>query len=97
MMVASSEVRVLSRRLASLFLILVATAIVFHARAAFPAELNVDLTASDGTSLKANYFPAPKPGPGVLLLHQCNRQRKVWDTLARQLSAAGINVLTFDY
>jgi alpha/beta superfamily hydrolase len=30
-------------------------------------------------------------------LHQCNRQRKVWDTLARQLAAAGINVLTFDY
>ena len=33
----------------------------------------------------------------MLLLHQCNRQRKVWDGLAQQLSAAGINVLTFDY
>jgi dienelactone hydrolase len=32
----------------------------------------------------------------VLLLHQCNRQRKVWDELARQLAAAGINVLTLD-
>jgi dienelactone hydrolase len=30
------------------------------------------------------------------LLHQCNRQRKVWDGLAEQLAAAGINVLTFD-
>lgn len=56
----------------------------------------VDLTASDGTMLKATYFDAGKPGPGVLLLHQCNRQRKVWDGLAIQLSGAGINVLTLD-
>jgi len=56
----------------------------------------VDLTSGDGTKLKATFFPAGKPGPGVLLLHQCNRQRKVWDELARQLSAVGINVLTFD-
>lgn len=59
-------------------------------------ERTVDLTASDGTTLKATYFPADKPGPGVLLLHQCNRQRRVWDGLAQQLSAAGINVLTMD-
>ena len=57
----------------------------------------VDLTAADGTNLKATYFAADKPGPGVLLLHQCNRQRKVWDDLAQQLNAAGINVLTLDY
>ncbi len=65
--------------------------------AAFSAERTVDLTASDGTTLKATYFATSKPGPGVLLFHQCNRQRKVWDGLARQLSLAGINVLTMDY
>ena len=32
----------------------------------------VDLRASDGTVLKASYFAAAKPGPGVLLLHQVN-------------------------
>jgi dienelactone hydrolase len=64
---------------------------------AFAAERVVDLTAPDGLQLKATYFPAAAPGPGVLLLHQCNRQRKVWDDLARQLSAAGIHVLTLDY
>src|ERR1700730_2432221 len=64
---------------------------------ALAAERSVDLTASDGTKLKASYFAADKPGPGVLLLHQCNRQRKVWDGLAQQLAAAGINVLTLDY
>jgi hypothetical protein len=47
-----------------------------------PAPRVVDITASDGTNLKATYFSAGKPGPGVLLLHQCNRQRKVWDDLA---------------
>jgi dienelactone hydrolase len=62
-----------------------------------PAPRVVDLTATDGTKLKATYFAAAKPGPGVILLHQCNRQRKVWDGLAQQLSAAGINVLTLDY
>src|ERR1700719_2182798 len=61
------------------------------------AERVVDLTAADGTKLKASYFAAGKPGPGVLLLHQCNRQRKIWDGLAQQLAAAGINVLTLDY
>src|SRR6202023_2397829 len=61
------------------------------------AERAVDLTAADGAKLKATYFAAAKPGPGVLLLHQCNRQRKVWDGLAGQLAAAGINVLTLDY
>ena len=39
----------------------------------------VDVKASDGTPLKATYFAAAKPGPGVLLLHQSNRDRKSWD------------------
>ena len=63
----------------------------------FAAEKVVEISAPDGLKLKATYFSAKKRGPGVLLLHQCNRQRKVWDQLARQLAAAGINVLTFDY
>jgi dienelactone hydrolase len=57
----------------------------------------VDLTATDGTHLKATYFGSGKAGPGVLLLHQCNRQRKVWDELAKQMATAGLNVLTVDF
>jgi len=64
---------------------------------ALSAEKVVDISAPDGLKLKATYFAADKPGPGVLLLHQCNRQRKVWDDLARHLAAAGVNVLSFDY
>jgi dienelactone hydrolase len=56
----------------------------------------VDLKASDGTLLKASYFEAARPGPGVLLLHQFNRTRRAWDGLAGQLAAAGINTLTLD-
>ena len=56
----------------------------------------VDLKASDGTKLSATYFDAGKPGPGVLLLHQCNRDRNVWNSLVLKLTAAGINVLTVD-
>jgi dienelactone hydrolase len=56
----------------------------------------VELKASDGTVLKASYFAAAKPGPGVLLLHQSNRTRDSWDGVARQLAAAGINTLTLD-
>ncbi len=61
-----------------------------------PAARVVDLKAPDGTVLKASYFPAAKPGPGVLLVHQSNRTRDSWDGLARQLAAAGINTLTLD-
>jgi dienelactone hydrolase len=61
-----------------------------------PAGRVVDLRASDGTVLKASYFAAAKPGPGVLLLHQVNRTRDSWDDLAGQLAAAGINTLTLD-
>jgi dienelactone hydrolase len=61
-----------------------------------PAVRVVELTASDSVVLKASYFAAAKPGPGVLLLHQFNRTRKAWDDLAGQLAAAGINTLTLD-
>jgi Uncharacterized conserved protein len=61
-----------------------------------PAVRVVDLKAADGTLLKASYFAAATPGPGVLLLHQVNRQRAVWDDLARHLAEAGINVLALD-
>jgi dienelactone hydrolase len=78
-------------------LLLAVVAIALDATALpVPAPHVVDLKSSDGTVLKATYFAAGNSGPGVLLLHQCNRQRKVWDDLAGQLAAAGINTLTFD-
>jgi len=61
-----------------------------------PVPRVVDLTVADGTKLKASYFSAGNPGPGILLLHQCDHERRIWDGLAQQLAAAGFKVLTFD-
>src|SRR5437762_7774358 len=60
------------------------------------AQRVIDLKAPDGTILKAAYFAAAKPGPGVLLFHQSNRTRKSWEDVAKQLADAGISVLTVD-
>ena len=56
----------------------------------------VDFKSADGTTLKATYFAAARPGPGVLLLPQVNRTRTSWEDVASQLAAAGINTLTLD-
>ncbi len=69
-----------------------ATAVPLHAE-----PRGVDLKAPDGITLKASYFPAAAPGPGVLLLHMCNSRRQVWDKLAGMLAARGMHVLTLDY
>jgi dienelactone hydrolase len=96
MILQLKEVSTMGRRLSSRVLAVFLFTLTCVAPA-LPAQRIVDLTAVDGTRLKATYFAAAKPGPGVLLLHQCNRQRKVWDGLAQQLAAVGINVLTLDY
>jgi dienelactone hydrolase len=80
----------------SIFLLLVPCALA-SAASEPPAPRTVDLTAADGTALKATFFAASAPGPGVILFHQCNQQRHNWDDLAERLSDAGINVLTVDY
>lgn len=82
-----------------IFAVLIASAAASVARAqqSQPSSPRVvDLKASDGILLKATYFSAAKPGPGVLLFHQSNRTRSSWDDLARQLAAAGINTLEID-
>jgi alpha-beta hydrolase superfamily lysophospholipase len=79
-----------------LFLSLLGNVNVAAQTAAAPPRV-VDLTAADGRHLKATYFGTNKAGPGVLLLHQCNRQRKVWDDLARDMAASGLHVLTLDF
>jgi dienelactone hydrolase len=57
----------------------------------------VDVGAPDGVTLKATLFPSASPGPAVLLLHQCDDRRTVWDPLGQRLAAAGITALAIDY
>jgi dienelactone hydrolase len=59
-------------------------------------QKDLDLTAPDGTKLRATFYSAAKPGPGVLLLHMCNTTRKSWEPVAKELSHSGINALTVD-
>jgi pimeloyl-ACP methyl ester carboxylesterase len=58
---------------------------------------HVTLTAPDGVKLKATYYPAGKPGPGLLLLHQCNQDRRSWAGFASAAAARGYHVLAMDY
>ena len=62
-----------------------------------PSAHAVDVTAPDGVTLKGTLFPAAAPGPAVLLLHQCDDRRTVWDPLGWRLAAAGITALSIDY
>jgi dienelactone hydrolase len=61
------------------------------------AGRDVTILLSDGVLMRATYTAAAKPGPGIILLHQCNRDRKAWNTLVPRLVAAGYNVLAPDY
>jgi dienelactone hydrolase len=58
---------------------------------------DIDFNAADGFALKGTLYSADKPAPGVLLLHQCNANRQIYDHLAAMLNTAGYNVLTFDF
>ncbi len=78
-------------------------ALVFVLAAALPAAAApvtgtaASLAAPDGTKLAATYYSGGKAGPGILLLHQCNRDRSSWNALAEELARKGFHVLTMDY
>jgi len=58
---------------------------------------DVDIKAPDGMELKGTYFSPGKPGPAILLLHQCNMDRHAWDGLAEDLAGNGFHVLALDF
>jgi dienelactone hydrolase len=77
-----------------------AIAAVLTFAAGLSAEVHkkdVDIKTPDGVDLKGTYFSAGRPGPAMLLLHQCNMDRHAWDGLADDLASNGFNVLTIDY
>ena len=57
----------------------------------------VTLKGADGIVLKGTYFAAAKPGPALLLLHQCNSTRNSWTAFATAAAARGFHVLTMDF
>jgi dienelactone hydrolase len=62
-----------------------------------PATSPVTLKAPDGIVLKATYYSPGKPGPGLVLLHQCNRDRAAWAAFGKAASARGYHVIAMDY
>jgi dienelactone hydrolase len=53
----------------------------------------VTVRAADGIHLAGNFYSADKPGPGLLLFHQCSRDRLIWDRFALTLARSGWHVL----
>jgi len=80
------------KRLPLVFLV-----ILLFAAAAHAEQRQVSVTAGDGFALQGSYYSAEKGGPGILLLHQCNADRRIYDQLATMLNVAGYNVLTIDW
>src|ERR1700686_1259999 len=70
---------------------------IFFTSTARAEKQDVTLRAADGFNLKGTFYAAEKPGPGLLLLHQCDGNRLLYDHLATMLNTAGYNVLTFDF
>jgi len=61
------------------------------------AQAVLDIEGYGGDVLKATYYSPGKPGPGVLLLHMCNSDRRAWAGLGAKLAARGIHALALDY
>jgi len=78
-------------------LLLVSLVTLLFVAAAHAEQRQVSVTAGDGFALQGNYYSAEKGGPGILLLHQCNADRRIYDQLAAMLNVAGYNVLTIDW
>jgi dienelactone hydrolase len=74
-----------------------AIGLVLLSAAARAEQREVSFTAADGFTLQGTFHSAPKGGPGILLLHQCNADRRSYDQLALMLNNAGYNVLSFDF
>jgi len=66
----------------------------------FSADLT--LTAKDNFDLKADYYQGKSNAKNssnraVLMLHQCNYNRSMYDTIGQQLSELGIDALSLDF
>src|SRR5213594_3784324 len=71
--------------------------LVCFAITSFAEKKEVAINADDGFPLKGTLYTPAKSGPGILLLHQCNANRQIYDHLGTMLSDAGYNALSFDF
>ena len=62
----------------------------------------ITLTTSDNFSLKADYYPGENTtqklsNSAVLMLHQCNYNRTMYNAIGEQLAQRGIHALSLDF
>lgn len=57
----------------------------------------VDVTAADGVKLRGTYTSPGRPGPGIVLFHQCDMLRGAWTSMAAALAERGVHALAIDY
>ncbi|MEW6990979.1 dienelactone hydrolase family protein [Colwelliaceae bacterium 6441] len=56
------------------------------------------LTTANGFDLKADYYPSNiKSNRAVLMLHQCNYNRSMYNDIGEQLAKKGIHALSLDF
>ena len=58
---------------------------------------SVEISSPDGFHLAGTLWQEDGSAPGLLLLHQCNRDRSMYDDLAPDLAKAGFRVLAIDF
>ena len=77
--------------------LLTAMIVVLGVTAPIAEGTDVSFPAPDGFDLKGTLHRIDRGGPAILLLHQCNADRRIYDQLATMLNAAGYNVLALDF
>lgn len=78
-------------------LVTIAALVSAAAQASANGPADVTLKAPDGTELEATYYSPGRPGPGLMLLHQCDADRTSWASLAGKAAERGYHVLALDY
>lgn len=64
----------------------------------FPVHAEiVDISGTNQFAIKGDYLAGGKSGAGVLLLHQCNRDRQMYAPVTAQMQEKGLHTLTIDF
>lgn len=70
--------------------------VILCAAALMAEQRDVSFPSAAGATLKGGFYSTGRAGPGILLLHDCDADRREYDELATMLSGAGYNVLALD-
>ncbi len=57
----------------------------------------ITLNGADGFALVADYYAGSDGGAGVILMHQCNGERSMYQELGALLAGQGVHVLAMDF